>query len=155
MPDRIRIGIIGTSGYAQGLLGLLATCENAEIAAICGRRLAPTEEPRSKFQTAQIFTDYQEIIRHGRLDGLIVASPDDLHYPMTMAALDAGLHVLCEKPMATNAAQAQEMLDAAERRGETHDRVQLAMASPLPISAPARRGWLCRPQLSRHLSLFQ
>lgn len=51
------------------------------------------------------------------LDAIVIATPDDLHHPMTLAALDAGLHVLCEKPLALTAEQAREMRDRARARG--------------------------------------
>jgi predicted dehydrogenase len=57
------------------------------------------------------------MIEQGDLDAIIVASPDDLHYPMTMAALDAGLHVLCEKPLVLTVEQAQKMAVKAEAVG--------------------------------------
>jgi predicted dehydrogenase len=67
-----------------------------------------------------VFTDYGELIQKGNLDAIVVASPDDLHYPMTMDALEAGLHVLCEKPMALNAQHAREMYEKAEGAGVKH-----------------------------------
>ncbi|MEZ4731583.1 MAG: Gfo/Idh/MocA family oxidoreductase [Caldilineaceae bacterium] len=120
MTDKIRIGVIGTSGYTSRLLSMLATCEDAEIAAICGRTRSRADEMATRFQIAQVFTDYNEMIKSGRLDGIIVASPDDLHYPMVMAALQANLHVLCEKPLGLTVAQAQAMLEAAEEAGVKH-----------------------------------
>jgi predicted dehydrogenase len=120
MTDKIRIGLIGTSGYANILLTILAACEAAEVAAICGRTRTSADELASKYRIPAVFTDYNEMIKHGRLDGVIVAAPDDLHYPMTMAAVKAGLHVLCEKPMASTVVQAQQMLEAAEEAGVKH-----------------------------------
>lgn len=120
MTDKIRIGLIGTSGYANILLTTLTACTDAEVAAICGRTRSRADELAGKYGIAQVFTDYNEMIKYGRLDGIIVAAPDDLHYPMTMAALQAGLHVLCEKPMASTVAQARQMLEAAEEAGVKH-----------------------------------
>jgi predicted dehydrogenase len=120
MSDKIQIGLIGTSGYANILLTTLASCQDAEVAAICGRTRSRADEVAGKYRIPQVFTDYNEMIKHGRLDGIIIAAPDDLHYSMTMAALQAGLHVLCEKPMASTVAQAQQMLEAAEEAGVKH-----------------------------------
>jgi predicted dehydrogenase len=99
---------------------MLATCEDAEIAAICGRTRTRADEMATRFQIAQVFTDYNAMIKSGGLDGVIVASPDDLHYPMVMAALQARLHVLCEKPLGLTVAQAQAMYEAAEEAGVKH-----------------------------------
>ena len=120
MAEQIRIGVIGTSWYAGFLLSVLAGCKDAEIAAICGRTRSRAEELAAKYQIGQVYTDYNEMISNGRLDGVVVASPDDLHYPMVMAALKAGLHVLSEKPLGLTLAQAQEMLESAERAGVKH-----------------------------------
>lgn len=60
------------------------------------------------------------MIDQAELDAVIVATPEDLHHPMTMAALEAGKHVLCEKPLAFTAAQSQEMLSAAEAANVKH-----------------------------------
>jgi predicted dehydrogenase len=118
MATQIQIGIIGTSGYADIMhLTSLSTHPNARLAAICGRNRARAEELARKHEVAQVFTDYREMMEKGNLDAVIVASPDDLHYPMTMAALDAGLHVLCEKPLALTVEQAQTMAEHAEAAG--------------------------------------
>ena len=60
------------------------------------------------------------MIRQSSLDAIIVATPDDLHYEITMQALDAGLHVLCEKPLALTERQAWEMYQKAEKVGVKH-----------------------------------
>lgn len=120
MSDKIRIGVIGTSGYSSFLLSTLATCEEAEIAAICGRTRSRAEALAAQHPTAQVYTDYNEMIKNGRLDAVVVASPDDLHYPMVMAALNAGLHVLGEKPLGLTVAEAQQMWERAEEVGVKH-----------------------------------
>jgi predicted dehydrogenase len=119
MPEqKINIGVIGTSGYADIMhLTSLRTHPGARLAAICGRNRERAEELARKHEISQVFSDYHEMIEKGSLDAVIVASPDDLHYPMTMAALDAGLHVLCEKPMALTVEHAQAMTEKAEAAG--------------------------------------
>jgi predicted dehydrogenase len=121
MSNRVRVGIVGTSGYPQFVyLPVLTKHENVEVVAICGRNRTRAEEVAAKWGISHVYTDYREMFGQPNLDAVIIASPDDLHYPMTMAALQAGLHVLCEKPMALNAQQAQEMLEAADRAGVKH-----------------------------------
>ena len=56
------------------------------------------------------------MIGQEKLDAIVVATPDDTHYEMTMAALDAGLHIFCEKPVALNASDAKTMYEKAEQR---------------------------------------
>lgn len=121
MSEQVQVGIIGTSWWTDMMiLPSLTSHAQAHVAAICGRNRERAQEMADKYDVPTVYTDYHELIEKGGLDALVVAAPDDLHHPMTMAALDAGLHVLCEKPMASNAGQAREMLDAAEATGVKH-----------------------------------
>jgi predicted dehydrogenase len=121
MNEQVQVGIIGTSWWTDMmLLPSLTSHSRARVTAICGRNHERAQEMADKYDVPTVYTDYHELIEKGGLDALVVAAPDDLHHPMTMAALDAGLHVLCEKPMASNAQQAREMLDKAEAAGVKH-----------------------------------
>jgi predicted dehydrogenase len=115
MLDKVRVGVIGTSGYAEAAhLPRIRSHARAELAAICGRNRERAEEVAAKHGIPQVFTDYREMIEKGGLHAVVVSTPDDLHYPMTMGALDAGLHVMCEKPLAMNAREAKAMYEKAE-----------------------------------------
>jgi predicted dehydrogenase len=121
MTDQVRVGVVGTSWFADGFhLPNLASHPRAELAAICGRTREPAEELATKYKIPHVFTDYRTMIASGLLDALVVVTPDVLHYPITMAALDAGLHVLCEKALAMNAVHAREMYERAEALGRKH-----------------------------------
>ena len=93
---------------------------HAQISAICGRDRARADEMARKYQIPQVFSDYRAMIEQGDLQALIVSVPDDLHYAITLDALAAGLHVLCEKPLASTAEQAREMYEKAETAGVKH-----------------------------------
>ncbi len=115
MAEKVRLGLIGTSWwvdlmYAPSLMSHPA----ARVVAVCGRNATRASEVAEEFGGAKVFTDYRQLIASGELDAVVVAAPDDLHYEMTMAAIDAGLHVLCEKPLAGNASRAREMLKRVE-----------------------------------------
>lgn len=119
--EQVRVGIVGTSGWAQMLvLPAFSAHPRARVAAICGRDRGRAEEAARKFDVPAVYTDYREMYERAGLDAVVVSSPDDLHYPMTMAALAAGLHVLCEKPMALTAADARAMLARAAEAGVKH-----------------------------------
>ncbi|HMP40969.1 MAG TPA: Gfo/Idh/MocA family oxidoreductase, partial [Roseiflexaceae bacterium] len=121
MPETIRVGVVGTSWWAaMSHLPALASHPHAEVAAICGRNRAPAEALAAKFDIGRVFIDYRAMIESGAIDALVVATPDDLHAPIALAALDAGLHLLCEKPIALNAADAQAMYEKAEAAGVNH-----------------------------------
>jgi predicted dehydrogenase len=117
MADSIRVGLISTSWWTDYLLPMLQSHPQAVAQAICGRNRSRAEEVAQKYHIPQVFTDYREMIEKGGLQAVIVASPDDLHYPMVMDALDAGLHVICEKPMALTTADAKAMYDKANSKG--------------------------------------
>ena len=121
MPDCVRVGVIGTSWYADlAHLPRMKSHPRAQLAAICGRNRQRADEMATKYDIPAVYTDYRAMIEAGGLDAVVVSTPDDLHYPMTMSALDVGLHVLCEKPLALTLAQAQEMYERAEAAGLKH-----------------------------------
>lgn len=121
MTESVKVGVIGTSWYADLMhLPTLQSHPQAKVTAISGRNPEPAEALAQKFAIPAIYSDYREMIEKGNLDAVVVATPDDLHYPMVMVALDAGLHVICEKPMATTVAQAESMAAKAEAAGVKH-----------------------------------
>lgn len=121
MKQKVRIGLIGTSGWAERFyLSNLQGYEGAALTAVCGRNRTRAEELANKYGIAHVYTDYRQMFSSDRLDAAIVVTPEDLHHPMIMAALDAGLHVICEKPMAYTAGEAEEMLAKAEATGVKH-----------------------------------
>jgi len=121
MAHNVRLGLVGTSWWAElAFLPALATHSHAQVAAICGRNQERANEVATRFGVPHVYADYRAMIASGQIDAVIVATPDDLHYPITIAALDAGLHVLCEKPLALNAAHAQAMCERAEAAGVIH-----------------------------------
>lgn len=126
----------------------LAGMETDQLAAL-GDRYGIAPERR--------YTDWRELVASGGVDVLSVATPTTLHAPTTVAALDAGIHVLSEKPMAENAAAAQTMVDAARRnsrvlqvafnhrrRGDVQVVKQLVDGGLLGDIYYAKAGWLRR-----------
>ena len=121
MREKVRVGVIGTSWWADYLLfPSLQSHSQADIVALCGRNQERAQEIAAKYDISQTFADYREMITTANLQAVIIASPDDLHYPMTMAALEAGLHVLCEKPLANNVQDAKTMYEKAQAKGLKH-----------------------------------
>jgi predicted dehydrogenase len=121
MPSKIRVGVVGTSGWADFMyLSSLRSHPQAELAAICGRTRERAEELADKYAIPQVFTDYAEMIEQAGLDAIVVGSPDDLHHAIALKALQADLHVLCDKPLAYNLQQAHEMYEAAEKSQKKH-----------------------------------
>jgi len=119
MAEKVRIGIISTSWWAEMmLLPTLKSHTSADVVAVCGRNRERASEIAKNYDVPNVFSDYKEMIDKGELQAVVVAPPDDLHYPMTMYALDA--HIFGEKPLAMNAKQAREMYEKAESVGVKH-----------------------------------
>ena len=121
MTDRIRTAVVGTSWWADGahLPGLRARAD-VELVALCGRNPERLAAMASKFNVPHTFTDYEQMLAEVKPEVVVVLTPNQAHAPMTLAALEAGAHVICEKPLALNTAEAQAMLDRAEQLGRRH-----------------------------------
>ena len=120
MTDKLRVGIIGSGGIAEGAHapGYKALPDDCELVACCDVRPERAKAFAERFDLAHWYTDYHELLALSELDAVSVCTPPFMHREATVAALDAGLHVLCEKPMAMNVAEAQDMVAAAERAGK-------------------------------------
>jgi predicted dehydrogenase len=117
----VRVGLIGTSWWsAFAYAPALVAHPHAELAAVCGRDGDRTRDFAAKFGIGEVFHDPSELIASPGLDAVVVALPDDLHHSVTLAALDRGLNVLCEKPLALTEALAREMRDRALAQGIVH-----------------------------------
>ena len=117
-PHYLIADIIGTSWWTEMMyLPSLKSHLEAELVAICGRDRERARDLAKVNSIPQVFSDYRRLIGDAQLDAVVVATPDDLHFPMTMVALEAGLHVLCEKPIANNVDDARRMQEGAKAAG--------------------------------------
>ena len=114
----IKIGILG-AGKVVRVRHLPETKMNpdAEVFAVCDIVKARANEMADKYG-CKAYTDFRELVEDPDLDAVIVAATNTTHAEMSIAALESGKHVMCEKPMATNLADAQKMIDAAEKAGK-------------------------------------
>jgi predicted dehydrogenase len=113
----VRVGIIG-SGFARAAyLPALQHVPSARVVAIASARLERANEAATAFGVPHASDDWRALLRDHELDLVCIATPPDLHAPMTLAALEAGAHVLCEKPTAMDAAEARAMRDRAAELG--------------------------------------
>jgi len=121
MKETILVGIIGTGGIAGGKhMPALAKLEGVEMTAFCDIEQAKAQAAAKRFGTsdAKVYADYNELLKDPAIDVVHVLTPNDSHAEITIAALEAGKHVMCEKPMAKKAADARRMLEAARRTGK-------------------------------------
>ena len=118
---KLKIGIIGCGGIANGKhMPSLAKLDTVEMVAFCDIVEERAVKAREKFGTdaAAVYTDYKDLLADESIDVVHVCTPNRMHSPITVDALEAGKHVMCEKPMAINSAEAKKMLDAAKRTGK-------------------------------------
>lgn len=114
--DTLRVGIIGTGGIAQSVhIPNYQKIEGVEVIACCDVLQSNLDAAREKFGIQQVFTDYNEMLSKVQLDAVSVCTPNYLHKDPTIAALEAGCHVMVEKPIAINAEEGQAMVKAAQR----------------------------------------
>src|SRR5437867_8227927 len=96
---RVNIGMIGAGWWPNTMhMPALATCAQANVVAVCDLIPERAQALAQKYAIAHIFTDYKEMLARGLCEAVVIAIDNDAHYPVTMAALDHGLHVMCEKP---------------------------------------------------------
>lgn len=117
----IRVGIVGVGGIANGKhMPALAQLSNVEMVAFCDiiEERAIKGAHQYGVDGAQVFTDYRELVELENIDVVHVLTPNYVHAPISIAALEAGKHVMCEKPMATTSKEARAMAEAARKNGK-------------------------------------
>ncbi len=117
MKQPLRIGIIGTSFVSDWICEAAGMCESCEIAAVFSRDEARASAYAEMRCIGGCFDDEEAFLSSGEIDAVYVASPNIVHYRQVLRALEHGKHVLCEKPLALNAAQAERMMQAAREKG--------------------------------------
>jgi predicted dehydrogenase len=117
----LRIGVLGAANINGA--AIIAPCftspEEAKITALAARDRARAEEHAAehKLEGCVIFDGYDDLIANADVDAIYVPSPNGLHFEWTMKSLEAGFHVLCEKPFASNAEEAKLMVAKAKEKG--------------------------------------
>ena len=119
--DKVRIGIIGCGGIATGKhLPALHKLSNIEMVAFCDLIRSRAESAAKNYGTpdAKVYENYKELLEDKTIDVVHVLTPNRSHSFISVDAMEAGKHVMCEKPMAINAEEAKKMVDAAKRTGK-------------------------------------
>lgn len=116
--SKIKVGVIGCGSIAKHRhIPEHAANENVEIVAFCDIVEERAQEYADQYN-AKAYTSFEELLKNEEVDAVSVCTPNSLHAPISIAALNAGKHVLCEKPMATSAEEADAMIAAAEKNGK-------------------------------------
>lgn len=114
---KVRLGLIGAGGMGSGHVDRILKIDNMEITAVCDLEKERAEKVSEK-TGATVFTDGDELINSGLVNAIMIATPHYDHTTYTVKGLQAGLHVLSEKPIAVHKADAQLMVEAANKHPE-------------------------------------
>jgi predicted dehydrogenase len=112
----IRIGIVGLGYWGPNLVRVLSGLRDCEVAAVCDLSPRRLKEFSERFPAVPVTRDAGEILRHEVLDAVVIATPTKTHHRLARAALDAGLHVFVEKPLATSTEECEDLIELAEAR---------------------------------------
>src|SRR5438034_5327996 len=124
--ERIRIGIIGAGGIVKSRhLPALRGIAGVEVVAVCNRSRESGEAVAREWSIPEVMTDWRALVARPDLQAVLIGTWPYTHAEMSIAALDAGKHVFCQARMARDAAEARQMLAAAQRHPE-----QVAMLCP-------------------------
>ena len=119
MPGhKVRWGILGVAGIAvKRVIPAMQAGERCEIAAIASRDLRKAEEAARSLGIPRAFGSYEALLADRQIEAIYNPLPTHLHVPWSIRAAEAGKHVLCEKPLSMNAAEARQLIDARDRAG--------------------------------------
>jgi predicted dehydrogenase len=113
----IRCGIVGFGFVGPHHLDAMRRLGFVEVTAVCTQHAEQAAEKAKQFHVPKAYGDYRELLADPEIDVVDIVTPTCMHHPIALAALSSGKHVIVDKPMALNAAQAREMSLAAERAG--------------------------------------
>ncbi|HVN18547.1 MAG TPA: Gfo/Idh/MocA family oxidoreductase [Dongiaceae bacterium] len=113
----IRTAIIGTGFMGRVHLEAVRRVESVEPVAIVGRNAQTAQRLAAGFSISKTTTDYREVLRDTTVDAVHICTPNAQHFSMAKEALQAGKHVLCEKPLTTTVSEAEELLSLAKKHG--------------------------------------
>ena len=116
----VRLGIIGAGRFAESHLEAFRRDGLADVVALCRRDPEALATARERWGVPRGFTDYRELLALDEVDAVSIVTPTDSHFRIAMDAIEAGKHVLCEKPLTLRAAESRVLLQAAERQGVVH-----------------------------------
>ena len=130
----IRWGILGTGNIAGQFCKGVGHSQRGSLAAVGSRQKASAETFARAHDIAAAHGDYDLLLADANVDAVYISLPNSLHHSWTIKALRAGKHVLCEKPIAMNAAEAAEMFDVARQSGRVLAEAFMYRSNPLTLA---------------------
>jgi len=118
MTDKVRWGVLGTAKIAlTKVIPAMQLSDWCEIAAIASRDFAKADESAERLNIPTAYGSYEELLADDSIEAVYIPLPNHLHVPWTIKAAETGKHVLCEKPIALDAAEARTLIDVRDRTG--------------------------------------
>lgn len=118
MKDKVKIGVIGLGIMGEQYTRIYKANPLAEVTAVCNRSQPKLDEIGDKYEIETRYTNYEDLLNDKNVDAVCIATPDFAHFEPVKAALEAGKHILCEKPFTTELAEADELLNMSRTRPE-------------------------------------
>jgi predicted dehydrogenase len=112
----IRMGVLGYGYWGPNLVRNFAEAEGAEVTVVCDLLPGPLKKVRSRYPAVMTTNDEREVLNNSQIDAVAIATPVSTHFDLALRALQAGKHVLVEKPLTATSAQAMQLNEEAERR---------------------------------------
>jgi predicted dehydrogenase len=134
MKKPIVIGVVGCGYWGPNLVRNFKGLSNCHLKAMCDTSVSRLEHMRSLYPDVEGLTDYEHLLNGVGLDAVVVATPVKYHFALAKASLLAGKHTFIEKPMASSAAECEELIEIAERNG-----LVLMIGHTFLYSAPVRK----------------
>jgi len=119
--DRLNLGVIGCGGIAhQNHFPGIRMCPETELVGLCDPDANVLARAKSQTGVELAVSDYRELLNRDEIHAVVVATPNEVHFPIVMEAFERGKHVLCEKPISMNASEARRMAEAGDRAKVRH-----------------------------------
>lgn len=116
MKPAIRVGVVGVGAIAQiAHIPVLSKIRGAQLVALCDNDRPKARSLADRFGVPDVFTDIEDLLEFDELDAVVISTPNHLHEPHALSALQAGVHVLCERPLAMTSRGIERILAAAQR----------------------------------------
>ena len=118
MLRKVKWGVIGTAGIAEGCtIPGMQQAKNVSLYAIAGRSISKAEQFKDKFGFKKAYGSYEELLSDKKIEAVYIPLPNNMHYEWVMKSIEAGKHVLCEKPLAPTARECEELYAKAKEKG--------------------------------------
>jgi len=126
----MRFGIIGTNWITDRFLNAAKHHPEFSIGAVYSRTMERGKEFAEKYGVKHVYTDLEEMYQSGNIDAVYIASPNKLHAPQSILAMQNGIHVLCEKPAVTSVEEMEEVIATAKKYNTTFMEAMKSTVTP-------------------------